>query len=127
MAGVLNDYFVSVFTVQDTYEIQEITTVQPNLIPLSDCDFTADTVTKVLDKIKVIGISEPDCIASRVLKEAKCHISKPLAIQFNKSLNAGRIPYILKIVNVTNIQKKKKISHYQLTTDQSASHPWLVS
>ena len=40
IAKVLNYYFASDFTVQDTYEIQEITTAQPKLIPLSDCDFT---------------------------------------------------------------------------------------
>ena len=51
MAEVLNYYFASVFTVEDTYEIQEIIPAQPNLIPLSDCDFTEDTVTKALDKI----------------------------------------------------------------------------
>ena len=34
MAEVLNDYFTSVFTVKDTYEIYEITLAQPNLIPL---------------------------------------------------------------------------------------------
>ena len=51
MAEALNDYFASVFTVEDNYEIQEIIPAQPNLIPLSDCDFTEETVTKALDKI----------------------------------------------------------------------------
>ena len=51
MAEVLNDYFASVFTVEDTNEIQKITPAQPNLIPLSDCDFTEETVTKAFDKI----------------------------------------------------------------------------
>ena len=45
MAEVLNDYFASVFTVESTYEIQEIIPAQPNLTPLSDCDFTEDAVT----------------------------------------------------------------------------------
>ena len=53
MAESLNDYFASVFTVEDTYEIQKITPAQHYLIPLSDCDFTEDTVTKALDMIKV--------------------------------------------------------------------------
>ena len=34
-----------------THEIQEKIPAQPNLIPLSDCDFTEETVTKALDKI----------------------------------------------------------------------------
>ena len=68
MVEVLNDYFASVFTNEDTYEIQEITPAQPNLIPLSDCDFTEDTVTKSLDKIKVNKTPGPDCIAPSLIK-----------------------------------------------------------
>ena len=44
MAEVLNDYFAFVFIVEDTFETQEITSAQPNLINLSDCDFTVDTI-----------------------------------------------------------------------------------
>ena len=62
MAEVLNDYFASVFTVEDTYEIQKITPAKPNLIPLNNCDFTEDAVTKALDKIKVNKNPAPDCI-----------------------------------------------------------------
>ena len=40
MAEVLNDDLASVFTVEDTNEIQVITLTKPNLTPLSDCDFT---------------------------------------------------------------------------------------
>ena len=70
MAEVLNDNFASIYTVEDTYENQEITPAQHNLITLSDCDFTEDAVTKALDKIKVNKTPGPDCIAPRVLKEA---------------------------------------------------------
>ena len=41
------------------------------------------------------------------LKEATYQISKPLAIQFNKSLNSGKVPDIWKLANVTPIQKKE--------------------
>ena len=69
MTEVINDYFASVFTVEDTYETQEISPAQPNLILLSDCDFTEDTVTKALGKIQVNKTPDPDCFASRVLKK----------------------------------------------------------
>ena len=77
-AEVRNDYFASVFTIEDTYEIQEVTPAKPNSIPLSDCHFTEDTATKALDKIKVNKTPDPDCIAPRILKEATYQISKPL-------------------------------------------------
>ena len=60
MAELLNDYFSSVFTVENTFEIQEITPAIHNLIPLSECDFTEDTVTKTLDKIKVNKTPGPE-------------------------------------------------------------------
>ena len=63
MAEALNDYFASVFTVEDTYEIQDIAPAQPNIISLSDCNITEDVVTKALDKIKVNKTPGPDYIA----------------------------------------------------------------
>ena len=69
MAEILNNYFVSVFTVEDTYEIHEIAPAKTNLIPWSDCHFTDNTVTKTLDKIKVNKTPGPDCFAPRILKE----------------------------------------------------------
>ena len=107
MAKVLNNYFASVFTVEDTNEIQETIPAQPNLIPLSDYDFTENTETKAFDKIKVNKTPDPDCIAPRVLKEATYQISKPLAILFNKSLNSESVPNIWKLASV----QKKEINH----------------
>ena len=37
IAEVVNYYFASTFTVEDTDEIQEVTLAKHNLIPLSDC------------------------------------------------------------------------------------------
>ena len=51
MAEALNYHSESVFIVKDIYEIQDIILAQSDLIPLSDYDFTKDTVTKALDKI----------------------------------------------------------------------------
>ena len=78
MAEVLNYYFASVFTVEDTDEIQEITPAKPNLIVLNACDFNEDTVTKALDEIKVNKTLGPDCIVLRVLREATYQVSKHL-------------------------------------------------
>ena len=92
MAEALNDYFVSVFTVEDTYEIQDIIPAQSNLIPLSGYNLTEDAVSKALDEIKVNKTPGLDFIAPTVLKEAKYQISKPLMILFYESLNSGKVP-----------------------------------
>ena len=106
MAEALTDYLAFVFTVEDTYEIQDIIPAQSNLILLSDCYFTEYAVNKALVMIKVNKTPGPDYIALRVLKEAKYQISKLLTILFNKSLNSGRVQDILKLANFTPIQKK---------------------
>ena len=49
MTETLNHYLTSLFTVKNT-DIQEITPAQPNLIPLNDCDFPEDAVTKAFDE-----------------------------------------------------------------------------
>ena len=77
--------------VEDTYDIQKLTPAQPNFIPLSDCNFNEDAITKALDNIKANKLPGPDCIASTVLKEAKYQIIKPFTILFNKSFNTGRV------------------------------------
>ena len=63
-------------------------------IPLRNCDFTEDTLTKFLDKVKVNKITDPNCTAPRVLKEAKYQIDKPLVILFNKFLNSGSLRHL---------------------------------
>ncbi len=53
MAEVLNDYFASVFTVEDIGSIEKMSPPHRNGIPLSNCDFTEDAIIKVFDSIKV--------------------------------------------------------------------------
>ena len=115
-----------------THEIHEITPALPNWTPLSNCDFTEDTITKALNKIKVNKTPGPDCVAPRILKEAKYQIRKPLAILFNKS---GRVLDIWKLANVTPIQKKEDkplLVNYRLLYSQlyfvfNAFRKWMFS
>ena len=106
IAEELNKYFASVFTVEDINGIQEETSMQRNIAPLSNCNFSENAVMKALDKINGNKTPGPDCIAPRVLKETKLQVCKPLSIIFNKSLNSGKIPNDWKLANVTPIQKK---------------------
>ena len=105
-----------------THEIQNIIPARLDIISLSDCSFTEDAVTKALGKMKVNKTPGPDYITPRVLKEPKHQISKPLTILLNKSLNTGRVSDIWKLTNITPIQKRET-KRYQITADQSASHP----
>ncbi len=71
MTEVLNDYFDSVFTIDDIGAIEEMSSPPRNVIPLSNCDFTEDIIIKVLDNIRFNKTSGTDRIAPDVFKETK--------------------------------------------------------
>ena len=90
---------------------------QPNLIPLSDFNFTEDAVTEALDKTKVNKTSGSDCIAPVVLNQAKYQFSKPLTMLFNKDYSQIFGNWQIQIqIHIQNTTKGKK-RRYQITTD----------
>ena len=110
VAEILNEYFASVFTVEDTNGTVEASPTPANAVQLSNCEFTEENIIKSLENIKVNKTPGPDGIAPRILKETKHQICKPLSIIFNKSFNSGKVPRDWKLANVTPIQKKGNAS-----------------
>ena len=106
MAEILNEYFASVFTIEDTNGIMETSTASANAAQLNNCEFTEENIIKTLENIKVNKTPGPDRIAPRILKETKHQIWKPLSIIFEKSLNSGKVPRDWKLANITPIEKK---------------------
>ena len=116
MANILNDYFASVFTVEDS------STQPPSAAPQVEGNFidsftiTESEILRTVSKIKVNKTPGPDKISPRILKEVKNEICKPLSILFNKSLAYGKVPSEWKLANVTPIHKKgdkSKPSNYR--------------
>ena len=104
-ANLLNDYFSSVFTREDTSNVptpkthpagQEVTTMV----------ITQEKVQKKLAKLKTSKTPGPDGLHPRVLQETSNSLSKPLSIIFNKSISEGELPDSWKIANVHAIHKK---------------------
>ena len=109
-AGILNDYFASVFTVEEDREeaILYQMTVAPQLFPV---DITEEDVTRVIDKLKICKSPRPDKIYPRTLKEIKEAICKPLCKIFNLSLQTGKVVSEWKLANVTPLFKKRDKSN----------------
>ena len=105
MSNILNKFFASVFTTEDTNVIHVPPAVATDNI-LSSINVTEDDVLKCIDKLKVNKSPGPDTISPRVLKEAKNELAKPLSHIFNKSLQLGEMPDEWKLANVTPIFKK---------------------
>ena len=107
MSNILNTFFASVFTTEDTCDIPVPSAVQvDNNNFLTDISITENDVLKCIDRLKPNTSPGPDTISSRVLKEAKNEFIKPLTEIFNKSLQLGILPDDWKLANVTPIFKK---------------------
>lgn len=105
MSNILNTFFASVFTMEDTSTIPIPPTVV-NSNSLNNVNITEREVLNCIDKLKLNKSPGPDTISPRVLKEARNEFAKPLTALFNKSLQLGVIPDDWKLANVTPIFKK---------------------
>ena len=106
MADLLNNYFCSVFTHDNS---------PPSLdqdkytgIPMAEVKITTEMVTEKLKKLKVGKAPGPDGIYPVVLNKTQDIIVKPLTIIFQKSLTESRTPRDWKMANVAPIFKKGK-------------------
>ena len=104
MCNVLNSFFTSVFTEEDTANI-------PTLERMGETDVGSLIVSEEmfkarLSKIKQNGAPGPDKITPRILTELKDVVALPLCMIFNKSIHTGQVPSDWKIAHVTPVFKK---------------------
>ena len=106
MAEMLNNFFCSVFTREDTSTIPEAEQRFLGMQPLESVHITAQTVQKKLEKLKPNSAPGPDKLWPRILQKAAEVISLPLAIIYTKCLEEEAVPGDWKDANVTPIFKK---------------------
>ena len=106
-AEMLNTFFASVFTKEDTANIPE---PEPKVLQsiLSTIIVTEQMVRDRLKEQKPGKSAGPDCIHSRVVVETQEQLVRPLTIIFNKSLSEGVVPDSCKEAEVVLIFKKGK-------------------
>ena len=88
---ILNNYFASVFTKEDTANIPE---PEPQVLQsrLSTIIVTEQMVRDRLKEQKPGKSAGPDGIHSRVVVETQEQLVRPLTMIFNKSLKEGVVP-----------------------------------
>ena len=104
-AEVLNNFFSSVFTKEDTQNIPE-PEMKNNISRLNDIHITETDLTKYIQRLKPNKSPGPDGIHPRILKELATAIAKPLCMLFQTSLNEGSLPGDWRIGNISPIHKK---------------------
>ena len=105
-ADCLNDFFVSISTVNDE------NTVLPHFEKLtnnslSTVNCTENEIENLINVLNINKASGDDGISHRMLKGVSKSISKPLFILMNRSFNEGIFPEAWKIANVIPIFKKR--------------------
>jgi len=105
MADVLNEFFSSVFTREDTSQVPEPEPMQTHS-KMSNIWITTQDVKKRIEKLKNQSSPGLDGITPRLLKETKTEISPILARIFRKSMDTGIVPAEWKQAKVVPIFKK---------------------
>ena len=106
MASVLNSFFSSVFTEEDTSIIPEPRQTFDGGTPLEDVTFGEDAIRKKIMNLRKGSAPGPDHITPTLLQETSDAIVRPLAIIFAKSLAEGIVPDDWRCANITPIFKK---------------------
>jgi hypothetical protein len=105
-AELFNNYFASVFTLEDIDTTPSIhSAVQESI---SSVEITPKIVLKYLNKINISKAAGPDDLHPKILYELRENIKVPLSIIFNLSLSEGRLPISWKQAIVKPIFKKGK-------------------
>ena len=104
IAGAFNEFFASVFTVEDLSNIPEPTIKFHKHIEQIHC--TNANVECSLDKLNKYKSPGPDNIVPLILKNVQNAVIEHLVQIFNYSINSNFIPEDWKLANVTPIYKK---------------------
>ena len=102
---LLNDYFSSVFTIDngviDTTKFpHKVDDVMPSVL------FTPSMVVKYIKRLKNNGSPGPDGIPAEFYKVTANLISFPLSVIYNLSLQLGNLPTLWKCASITPVFKK---------------------
>jgi len=107
MANILNDFFSSVYTQENTYMVPAA--------PSETCEnsleniyFTETMIRTKIQNMKTSSSCGPDGISSKFLQTFQDQLSQPLSIIFNLSMSTGSVPMEWKQAHVTPIFKKGK-------------------
>ena len=103
MANVLNTYFASVFTDEDTNNMPEVT--EAVVEPLETVIINERKILDKIDKLKNGSAPGPDGMAVIFLKKTRLISAKILKVIFEKSLDTGIVPSQWKTANITPIFK----------------------
>jgi hypothetical protein len=106
-AQVLNNYFSSVFTIENKMNIPNVDIQQTNNdTTFTDYYITIEDVERAINKLKINKSPGPDLVYPVLIKNLCNEVAPILQEIFNLSLKTGNIPNDWKRANITPIFKK---------------------
>ena len=105
MAGILNEFFTSVFTSEPFGPVPEAK-ILPSGSVISEISFSSQKVRKKLLALKPDSAPGPDKVTTRFLRDFADVLAPVLASLYNKSMQEGEVPEDCRTPNVTPIFKK---------------------
>ncbi|XP_072021445.1 uncharacterized protein [Amphiura filiformis] len=102
-ANVLNSFFKSVFTRENTSNLPGLQQIFPDIDPL---EITAAGIEKLLHDLNPSKASGPDNIPNKILKECSVELAPLLSALFNQSISTGELPDDWTTANVSPVFKK---------------------
>ena len=117
-AEILNDFFASVFTVEDNEDMPEFEQKVKDDKYINNVDIKAEKVLKQLKTLNSAKSCGPDECHPYFLKECADEFYLPLTDIFRKTLASGEVPEDWRKANITCIFKKNVTSKVQEITDQ---------
>ena len=103
---VLNDFFGSVFTVEDKSDIPVFIPNKPINSFVNTVNITVEDMSNALNSLKMNKSPGPDGLHPRVLKELSKEIAYPLKYIFDLTIKTGKFPDKWKVAEVRPIFKK---------------------
>ena len=103
---VINEFFSTVFTVEDLDDIPDFKPKDNIPNSLSNCFVTVNDFEKTLSNLNPNKSPGPDNIHPKFLKYASKSLAKPLKLLFDLTLSEGKLPKDFKIAEVRPIYKK---------------------
>ena len=91
MVEILNQYFGSVFTHEDTSSLPDCARTESNAF-IQDLEFNEALIKSYIKNLKKSKSSGPDGITVTLLQEVSNSITVPLACLFRKSMQEGIVP-----------------------------------
>ena len=104
MANIMNNYFNSVFTIEQLNNVPQLRQYEGNI--LDTFNFSTEEVLEKLQHLNIYKSTGPDMIHPRILRALEENLARPLTLIFNNSVETGIIPEDWKSANVTAIHKK---------------------